>query len=58
MLHADHVDSSTNNEGVHCQNSYKCGEILKEITGMGKGWVYGPLIGSNDQRTNFDRVCL
>jgi len=58
MLHADHVDSSTNNEGVHCQNSDKCGEILKEITGMGKGWVYGPLIGSNDQRTNFDRLCL
>ncbi len=46
MLQADHVDSSTSNEGVHWQNSDKCGEILKERTGMGKGWVYGPLIGS------------
>jgi hypothetical protein len=35
---------------VFCQNSDKCGEILKERTEMGKGWVYGPLIGSNDQR--------
>lgn len=48
MLHADRVDSSTSNEGVHCQNSDKCGEILKERTGMAKGWVYGPLIGSKD----------
>jgi hypothetical protein len=35
MLHADHMDSSTSNEGVHCQNSDKCGEILNERTGMG-----------------------
>ncbi len=41
---------------VFCQNSDKCGEILKERTEMGKGWVYGPLIGSNDQRTNFDQL--
>jgi hypothetical protein len=48
MLHVDHVDSSTSDDGVHCQNSDKCGEILKERTGMGKDCVYGPLIGSKD----------
>jgi hypothetical protein len=48
---------------VCCQNSDRelvwWGSLFfKESTGMGKGWVCGPSIGSKDQRTNLNWVCF